>query len=116
MREKRIKNKTPQLLFSNLRLHFYWLIAGLVLIILLPAGRGQSSQPPERVYKEARTVYLDNLARRQNGVAPLRWNRQLTAAARWFSWDSVENRPGGSAGSRIPWGTGLIGERISMDI
>lgn len=42
---------------------------------------------------EARTVYLGNLARRDNSVPPLRWNRQLTHAARWYSWDSTENRP-----------------------
>ena len=37
------------------------------------------------LYDEARTVYLGNLARRDNGLPPLRWNRQLTHAARWFS-------------------------------
>lgn len=44
-------------------------------------------------YNEARTVYLGNLARRENGVPPLRWNCPLTYAARRFSWDSTENRP-----------------------
>lgn len=44
------------------------------------------------IYQEAQTVYLGNLARRANGVPPLRWNHQLTLAGRWFSWDSVENR------------------------
>ena len=43
--------------------------------------------------KEAQTVYYGNIARQQNGVPPLRWNNQLTEAARWFAWDSVENRP-----------------------
>jgi hypothetical protein len=41
---------------------------------------------------EAETVYQSNLARRKHGVPPLRWNRQLTEASRWFSWDSIENR------------------------
>lgn len=49
-------------------------------------------------YDEARTVYLGNLARRQNGAPPLRWNQQLTHAARWYSWDSTENRPPGFCG------------------
>jgi len=40
-------------------------------------------------------VYLGNLARQQNGVPPLRWNRQLSDAARWFAWDSTENRAPG---------------------
>ena len=68
----------------------------LILALILLSAQGvcaQSPQPAARVYDEARTVYLGNLARRQNGLPPLRWNWQLTAAARWFSWDSVENRP-----------------------
>ncbi len=56
------------------------------------------AQTPALLYDEAMTVYLGNLARRQNGVPPLRWNVQLTEAARWFSWDSVENRPIGFCG------------------
>src|SRR5690349_2162171 len=52
-------------------------------------------QTPSLLYDEARTVYLGNLARRDNGVPPLRWNRQLTYAARWFAWDSTENEPSG---------------------
>ena len=50
-------------------------------------------QTPELTLKEAQTVYYGNIARQQNGVPPLRWNNQLTEAARWFAWDSVENRP-----------------------
>lgn len=53
------------------------------------------AQTPALMFDEAQTVYLGNLARRQNGVPPLRWNLQLTEAARWFSWDSTENRPAG---------------------
>lgn len=52
-----------------------------------------TTQAPERILDEARTVYLGNLARRENGKAPLKWNKQLTQASRWFSWDSTENRP-----------------------
>lgn len=50
------------------------------------------NQSPELFAHEARSVYLTNLERRQAGLPPLRWNRELTLAARWFSWDSVENR------------------------
>jgi uncharacterized protein YkwD len=69
---------------------------------------GPPEQPAARIYDEMRTVYLGNLARRDHGVPPLRWNAQLTEAARWFSWDSVENRPGGYCGhddtlGRSPW-------------
>lgn len=59
---------------------------------------GSEEQPAYLVYNEMRTVYLSNLARRENGVPPLRWNAQMTEAARWFSWDSVENRPPGYCG------------------
>lgn len=66
---------------------------------LAPAQRsGTQSIPNELVYNEEQTVYLTNLKRAAHGVPPLRWNRQLTEAARWFSWDSVENRPGGYCG------------------
>jgi hypothetical protein len=65
-------------------------------------------QPASLVHDEMCTVYLGNLARRDNGVPPLRWNVQMTDAARWFSWDSVENRPGGYCDhddtlGRTPW-------------
>lgn len=59
---------------------------------------GPPDQPASLVFNEMRTVYLGNLARRDHGVPPLRWNAQMTEAARWFSWDSVENRPGGYCG------------------
>jgi uncharacterized protein YkwD len=75
-------------------------------------SRPALDQPADLVYDEMRTVYLGNLARRDNGVPPLRWNVQMTDAARWFSWDSVENRPGGYCGhedtlGRAPWDRGL---------
>lgn len=61
-------------------------------------GYDPSQQTPNLLYNEAKTVYLSNLERSENGVPPLRWNQQLTLAARWFSWDSVENRPSGFCG------------------
>lgn len=57
-----------------------------------------STQTPALAADEAQTVYLINLQRRARGVGPLRANRQLTEAARWFSWDSVENQPAGFCG------------------
>jgi len=57
-----------------------------------------TAQTPALFYNEARTMYLGNLERRNNGVPPLRWNRQLTYAARWYTWDSTENRPSGFCG------------------
>jgi hypothetical protein len=75
----------------------------LILTLAVSAVRAQGGydpalQTPMLLYDEARTVYLGNLARRDNGVPPLRWNRQLTDAARWFSWDSTENRAAGFCG------------------
>lgn len=96
----------------------------LALILLLLALSSLShpahlapalAQGPEGqlVYDEQQTVYLTNLQRAALGVPPLRWNRQLTEAARWFSWDSVENRPGGYCGHEdtsggAPWDRALL--------
>ena len=78
---------------------------GFLLIVILVAssvraatGYDPTVQTQALLQNEARTVYLGNLARRDNGVPPLRWNRPLTYAARWFSWDSTVNRPGGFCG------------------
>ncbi|HHH42284.1 MAG TPA: CAP domain-containing protein [Chloroflexi bacterium] len=87
------------------RLRIVTLTLVLLRMAILPAprgGRAQDAGPPPQpaslILEEMRTVYLGNLARRDNGVPPLRWNAQLTEAARWLSWDSVENRPGGYCG------------------
>jgi uncharacterized protein YkwD len=93
-------------------------ISTLVILILLSLILGvlgtveaQGSYDPTvqtaaLLYDEARTVYLGNLARRDNGVPPLRWNRQLTHASRWFSWDSIANRPGSYCGHDDTQGNG----------
>ena len=70
------------------------------------AGFDPANQTPTLLYNEARTVHLGNLARRDHGVPPLRWNRQLTYAGRWFSWDSTENRPDGYCGHQDTLGGG----------
>jgi uncharacterized protein YkwD len=57
------------------------------------AGFDPLVQTQALLYNEARAVYLGNLERQNQGIPPLRWNGQLTDAARWFSWDSTENRP-----------------------
>ncbi|MFN3763328.1 MAG: CAP domain-containing protein, partial [Anaerolineae bacterium] len=78
-------------------LYPFGLVILLAAVTLAPvraqSGYDPASQTAFLQYQEARTVYLGNLARRENGVPPLRWNRPLTHAARWFSWDSTENRP-----------------------
>jgi uncharacterized protein YkwD len=81
------------------------LVLSFLLIVILTAssvqaqaGWNPTAQTQTLLQDEARTVYLGNLARRDNGIPPLRWNNQLTEAARWFSWDSTENRPAGFCG------------------
>jgi uncharacterized protein YkwD len=74
----------------------------------LAQGPDGQSVPNQLVYDEQQTVYRTNLKRAAHGLPPLRWNRQLTEAARWFSWDTVENRPGGYCGhqdtnGQSPW-------------
>ncbi|MCS6828992.1 MAG: CAP domain-containing protein [Caldilinea sp.] len=44
---------------------------------------------------ELQIIHLINLERRQAGLAPLRWNRELTASARAFAQDVIVNRPPG---------------------
>lgn len=74
------------------------LVAFSVSATKAQGGYDPTVQTQTLLYNEADTVYRGNLARRNNGVPPLRWNLQLTHASRWFSWDSIENRPGGYCG------------------
>lgn len=81
-------------LFINQTL--FLLSAILLIAVWVSAGGGYDPtvQTEALIYNEAQTVYLGNVARQNEaGMPPLRWNRQLTHASRWFSWDSVENRP-----------------------
>ncbi len=66
--------------------------------LVLAQGPEGKSVPNELIYNEQQTVYLTNLKRAEYGLPPMRWNKQLTEAARWFSRDSVENRSGGYCG------------------
>lgn len=77
------------------RISFYLLLV-VSLWSILPqpvCGDGAAPLSPETLYSEAQAVYLANLARHERGLPPLRWNVQLSDAARWFSWDSVARRP-----------------------
>jgi uncharacterized protein YkwD len=74
------------------------LIILLLLSLLVSVAGAQSGyfipvQTPQLARDEAETVYRTNLAREAKGLPPLRWNAELTHAARWFAWDSVENQP-----------------------
>jgi uncharacterized protein YkwD len=80
------------------RLSFLLIVTLTVSSVRAQGGYDPTVQSQMLLYNEARTVYLGNLARRDNDIPPLRWNRQLTHAARWYSWDSTENRPPGFCG------------------
>ena len=47
----------------------------LALVVSATAAHPNVAQTPDLILKEAQTVYFGNLARRQNGVPPLRWNK-----------------------------------------
>jgi uncharacterized protein YkwD len=47
----------------------------------------------EMLSREATLIYIINTHRRQAGVPPLRWNRELSEASQWFARDSVVTEP-----------------------
>ncbi len=88
-------------------MRYHLCLFGLTFILLLGLFAVQpalvqepdsTEQTTDLLYDEGRTVYLGNLARREQGRPPLRWNAEMTQAARWYSWDSVENRAPGFCG------------------
>src|SRR5215212_7305669 len=84
------------------------LILGFLETASAQEGYDPTVQTPTLLYDEARTVHLGNLARRDNGFPPLRWNLQLTHASRWFSWDSTENRASGFCGHQDSQGNPFV--------
>ena len=54
----------------------------------------ESEQTSDLFFNELQVVYLTNLTRREQGLGPLRWNRQMSEAARWFAQNSVDQRTG----------------------
>lgn len=87
-------------LFRHLILHVSTL--GLILLLSVPFLSTpvqatpfiETPQTPELFYNELQIVYLTNLRRREQGLPPLRWNRELSKSARWFAKDSVDRRTG----------------------
>ena len=89
------------------------LLAGLAALVFpAPSVVAQSSSSDRFLAEEAQAVYLANLERAAVGVPPLRWNRELTLAARAFSYDAVVNRPDGYCGHEDSIGRGP-GERMA---
>ncbi len=68
-------------------------ILGIIIMLLFAGAVQPGLSQSLQLYNEAHIVHLANLARREHGIPPLRWNRELTLAARRFAQDSVENRP-----------------------
>lgn len=52
----------------------------------------ESTQATTLFLNELQIIYLTNVKRREHGLAPLRWNRELHLAARWFAEDAVRAR------------------------
>ncbi len=74
------------------------LLAFATTSVYAQESAGVGAQTAVLLLEEADAVYHSNLARQAVGAPPLRWNAELTAAARWFSWDSVANRAEGYCG------------------
>jgi uncharacterized protein YkwD len=73
------------------------------------APLAQSQQTPDLFFNELQVVYLTNLKRREAGLAPLRWNREISEAARWFAQNSVDGRNGSYRHGRAFTRGALIG-------
>lgn len=50
----------------------------------------ETAQDAQLFYNELQVIYLTNLKRREHGLPPLRWNKQLQDAARWFATNATE--------------------------
>lgn len=70
-------------------------LGALLLLSRQSAHAQTTNQTPQLFDYEVQTMALINQERRQAGAPPLRWNRELTNAARWFAWDAVENHSAG---------------------
>lgn len=95
----------------------YWtfiaisVLAGVTLLTLanVSVAYGQSSSSDELVYKELVAIYETNLIRRENGLAPLRWNRELSEAAREFARDTIVVRDTPYCGHTDSQGRDVLG-------
>lgn len=84
------------------RSSFFIITFFAILLVSLPtqtitahaASLSPSTQTPDLFYNELQIVYLTNLRRREAGLPPLRWNREMSQAARWFAQNSVDGRNG----------------------
>lgn len=68
-------------------------IASKLAAPALAAPAMQETQDAELFLDELEIIYLTNLERRENNLPPLRWNRELHLAARWFAQDAIIGRP-----------------------
>lgn len=76
----------------------FFLVALLCLLSLQRFAlsvQAQQASSAELFRKELQIIHLINLERRQAGLSPLRWNRELTASARMFAQDVILHHPSG---------------------
>jgi uncharacterized protein YkwD len=79
--------------------HTSLFLIALLCLLSLPlfplSVQAQQDSPAELFRKELQIIHLINLERRQAGLPPLRWNRELTASARTFAQDVILHQPAG---------------------
>jgi uncharacterized protein YkwD len=81
---------------SQLSLSFFLVILLVALSVIQPQQvKAQSVEPHDLLFYEVETIHQINLERRAQGLAPLRWNRELNQSARGFAQDVVANQPTG---------------------
>lgn len=67
------------------------LFVAFALLSFPSSAYSEPQQTPDLFRNELQIIALVNRERRQNGLLPLRWNRELTLAARTFAADAVES-------------------------
>ncbi len=87
------------------------LICSTGLVFIPATSAAQTNSSPLLIQYEAQLVYLTNLKRQEQGIPPLRWNRELSLAARDFSRDAVLKHDAGFCGHTDTAGRGP-GERF----
>jgi len=98
--------KRPKFNPRKIQLTAFALFAIIAIIILPQTLSGTfAADAPDLNYYEQKVVELTNAKRAENGLNPLRLNRELSAAARWFSQDSILNRPPGYCGHQATDGS-----------
>lgn len=77
---------------------FFARAAAMLFTSASAASLEQSTIDPALFLNELQIIHLTNLKRREANLPPLRWNRELHLAARWFAEDAITGRPSAYCG------------------